>query len=86
MERTKGISSTQLRAQNNGVIKLGVVDYGRIANRFIKESKFVSGVNVEGVFGPNKASLENFVQNHELGFYSLEYDGFLVKIDAVYTV
>ena len=39
LERTKGVSSTQLRAENNGILKLGVIGYGRIANRFIVESK-----------------------------------------------
>jgi choline-phosphate cytidylyltransferase len=84
LERTKGVSSTQLRANNNGILKLGVVGYGRIATRFIKESKFVSGVNVEGVFGRNEQSLKQFVCKHELDFYCLNYDEFLEKVDAVY--
>jgi cytidyltransferase-related domain len=84
LERTKGISSTQLRAANNGILRVGVVGYGRIAHRFIKESKFVSGVNVEGVYGPRLASLEAFVKKHELAFYSLDYAEFLDKVDAVY--
>lgn len=84
LERTKGISSTQLRAKKNGIVKLGIVGYGRIANRFIPESKFVSGVNVEGVFGPNQHSLEQFVQKHELAFFTLNYEELLDKVDAVY--
>ena len=84
LERTKGVSSTQLRAESNGILKLGIVGYGRIANRFITESKFVSGVNVEGVFGPNQDSLEQFVKKYELAFSSLNYDEFLNKISAVY--
>ncbi|WP_042683484.1 Gfo/Idh/MocA family oxidoreductase [Anaerosalibacter massiliensis] len=84
LERTKGISSTQLRAVNNGMLKLGIVGYGRIANRFIRESKYVSGVNVEGVYGPNLNSLKKFVNKHELAFYETNYDIFLEQIDAVY--
>lgn len=84
LERTKGISSTQLRTKKNGIIKLGIVGYGRIANRFIPESKFVSGVNVEGVFGPNQDSLEQFAQKHELAFFTINYDELLDKVDAVY--
>jgi len=84
LERTKGISSTELRARNNGVLSLGIVGYGRIANRFVKESKFVSGVNVEGVFGPNPESLEEFVLRNELAFYSTDYQEFLTKVNAVY--
>ena len=84
LERTKGVSSTQLRANNNGILKLGVVGYGRIATRFIKESKFVSGVNVEGVFGRNEDSLKQYVCKQELNFYCLNYDEFLDKVDAIY--
>lgn len=84
LERTKGISSTQLRLENSGLIKMGVAGYGRIANRFVKEARFVSGVSIEGVFGPNESSLKNFVTNHELDFYETEYETFLSRIDAVY--
>ncbi|WP_245547042.1 Gfo/Idh/MocA family protein [Evansella cellulosilytica] len=66
------------------MLKLGVVGYGRIANRFIPEAKFVSGVNVEGVFGPNKESLINFYENHQLMFWTLDYEEFLNRVDAVY--
>lgn len=84
LERTKGVSSTQLRAENNGILKLGVIGYGRIANRFIVESKYVSGVNVEGVYGPNPDSLKKFTDKHELAFFETDLDKFLDKVDAVY--
>ncbi|QSX09269.1 Gfo/Idh/MocA family oxidoreductase [Alkalibacter rhizosphaerae] len=84
LERTKGVSSTQLRAENNGILKLGVIGYGRIANRFIIESKYVSGVNVEGVYGPNPEALNKFANKHELAFYETDLDSFFDKIDAVY--
>ncbi len=84
LERTKGISSTQLRTANYGILKLGIVGYGRIANRFIAESKFVSGLNIEGVYGLNEESLQSFVKKYELDFYSLDYEDFLDKLDAVY--
>jgi glycerol-3-phosphate cytidylyltransferase len=84
LERTKGVSSTELREKNNGILKIGMVGYGRIANRFIKESKYVSGVNVEGVFGLNPSSLAEFVENHELAFFETDYESFLERIDAVY--
>lgn len=84
LDRTKGISSTELRQKKNKVLRLGVVGNGRIANRFITESKYVSGVNVEGVFGINEKNLNEFVNRHELSFYETNYDDFLKKIDAVY--
>jgi choline-phosphate cytidylyltransferase len=84
LDRTKGVSSTQIRNENNGILKLGIVGYGRIANRFITESKFVSGVSIEGVFGLNENSLKQFVEKHELDFFSLNYNEFLDRVDAVY--
>lgn len=84
LERTKGISSTQLRADKYGIIKLGIVGCGRTAGRFITESKYVSGVNIEGVYGYNQDSLKHFIKKHELAFFSLNYDEFVDNIDAVY--
>lgn len=84
LERTKGVSSTQLRAKNNGVLKLGIIGYGRIANRFILESKYVSGVNVEGVYGPNPESLKSFAEKHELAFYETDQEKFFSRVDAIY--
>lgn len=84
LERTKGVSSTQIRAKNNGILKLGIIGYGRIANRFIVESKYVSGVNVEGVFGHNEESIRIFAKKHELAFYETDLNLFLDKVDAVY--
>ena len=46
LDRTKGVSSTEMRNEQNNILRLGVVGNGRIAKRFIYESKFVSGVDV----------------------------------------
>ncbi|MDR1652093.1 MAG: Gfo/Idh/MocA family oxidoreductase [Prevotellaceae bacterium] len=84
LERTKGISSTQLRTKKQHIVELGIIGAGRIANRFIPESKFVSGVIVKGVFNPNEASARAFCEKHELLFYSSDFDDFTDKISAVY--
>ena len=41
LERTKGVSSTQLRIEAQSVTDLGIIGSGRIAGRFVPESKFV---------------------------------------------
>jgi len=84
LERTKGVSSTMLRANTIGIIKLGIIGYGRIAKRFVKESKYVSGVNIEGVYGLNATSVEKFATENELSFYETDLEKFYVKVDAVY--
>lgn len=84
LERTKGISSTQLRDEQHPMINFGIVGCGRIANRFVVESKFVSGNNVEGVFNVYEEPAKQFVQKHNLNFYSTDYDDFISRVNAVY--
>lgn len=84
LDRTKGISSTELRDASCGIIKLGIVGHGRIANRFVKEARFVSGVTVESVFGRDHEKLKAFINEHELNLYETNYEEFLKTVDAVY--
>lgn len=84
LERTKGISSTELRAADTSIVRIGVVGAGRIANRFITESKFVSGVDVCGVLTSRKESAEAFAKKHELEFFTTDYADLLSRCDAVY--
>jgi len=84
IERTRGISSSQIRESDYGILKLGIIGYGRIANRFIRESKFVSGINIEGAFGINLDKVSFFANKHELNFFESNIDNFLDKVDAVY--
>lgn len=84
LERTKGISSTDLRAQRNGVVRIGVVGSGRIAARFVPESRFVSGVSVEAVYSPTPAHAQAFAAEHELVAACSDYAELLDQVDAVY--
>ncbi|WP_104136286.1 Gfo/Idh/MocA family oxidoreductase [Cryobacterium sp. Y62] len=84
LDRTPGISSTELRSSAVEILKLGIVGAGRIATRFVAESKYVSGVNVEGVFTPSSASASTFAFEHTLGFAESNYESFLNRVDAVY--
>lgn len=84
LDRTKGVSSTDLRNEKNSILNIGVVGSGRIAGRFIIESKYVSGVNVDCVFGRTEANIKNFCDKYELNGYYTDYNEFLSQIDAVY--
>lgn len=83
LERTKGISSSQLRSNFN-LLKLGVIGTGRIANRFIPEAKYVSGVNIESVYNPHIDSARNYAEKHKLNSYFDDLESFLNNVDAVY--
>ncbi|WP_340674361.1 Gfo/Idh/MocA family oxidoreductase [Moorella sulfitireducens] len=80
LERTKGVSSTQLR----GYINLGIVGSGRIAKRFVPEARFVSGVNVDWVFNPNLKSAEDFADKLELAFPTDKWEKFIQVVEAIY--
>ena len=84
LPRTEGISSTQLRAESQDVFRVGIVGSGRIAHRFVPESKEVNGIEVIAVYNPDKGSADSFAKSHKLDSYSGEYKEFLNNVDAVY--
>jgi len=84
LERTPDISSTQLRADKFPIVQMGIIGSGRIAPRFLKEAKYVSGVNVRCVYNPNEKNAKSFAREHKLEAYSDTYTEFLQAVDAVY--
>lgn len=84
LERTKNISSTLMRNRQSPIIRIGVIGTGRIAERFVPEAKYVSGVIVQGVYNPHEEHAKNFAEKFELEFYTSDKDAFWEKIDAVY--
>ena len=83
LERTKNISSTMLREQNRHIQKVGIIGTGRIANRFVPESKQVSGIDVQRVYNPNRESAERFAKVWEIDFFN-DIETFFKGIDSVY--
>jgi glycerol-3-phosphate cytidylyltransferase len=84
LERTKGVSSTQLRDQYGGILKLGIIGSGRIANRLVAEARFVSGVSVEGVYSTTASNARRFADAHELRVVGHSLPALLEEVDAVY--
>lgn len=83
LPRTEGISSTQLRAESQIVYRIGIVGCGRIANRFVPETKVVNGAQVTAVMNPNLESAKGFADVHGITAYT-DYDAFLLDVDLVY--
>ena len=83
LERTKGVSSTQLR-NSSGVLRMGIVGSGRIAGRFVAESHFVSGVDVEAVYSRTPENAAAFAEKFELTGVADSYEALLDSVDAVY--
>ena len=83
LPRTEGISSTMLRAEIQDVFHIGIIGSGRIANRFIPETKVVNGAEVVAVLNPDQAQADAFAKKHGIGSYS-DFESFIQKIDVVY--
>ncbi len=83
LPRTEGISSTKLREETQKIYRIGIIGSGRIARRFIPESKVVSGAEVVSVLNPNKALAEDFAKEFGLSAFS-SFSDFIKDIDAIY--
>lgn len=83
LERTKNISSTLLRKTRYQVHRVGIIGNGRIANRFVPEAKFVSGVNVQNIYNPRRKSAERFAKKWNLNPFD-DLEKFYETTDLVY--
>ena len=84
LPRTEGVSSTQLRAENQPICRLGIIGCGRIARRFVPESRFVSGVNLVSVLSPDLSEAKQFAEQFGIGRWHDDFRKFVQELDAVY--
>lgn len=82
LERTEGISSTQLRNENQ--VRLGIIGTGRIAHKFVPETEHVNGVDITSVYNPNQKEAQLFAKKFHIGHVATSLDSFLSQIDAAY--
>jgi len=83
LPRTEGISSTMLREESQSVYHLGIIGSGRIAHRFVPETKVVNGVEVTAVLNPDAEEAESFAAQFGIKAYS-DFDSFIHSVDVVY--
>lgn len=83
LPRTEGISSTMLREESQSNYKIGIVGSGRIAQRFVPESKVVNGAQATAVLDTDPEHAEVFAKTHSLTAYT-DYGDFLKNVDLVY--
>lgn len=82
LERTKGVSSSDLRAEKREV-KIGLVGESSILNKFERESNSVNGVTISGVFTNDTADFSDELRAKPLAG---SYDDLLGMCDAVYII
>lgn len=82
LERTQGISSTELRTKGID-IKMGIVgDYPPLLNKFKREDKYVNGVEIIGICTNNINQMSEEIRN--LPIRTDNYEELLENVDAVY--
>ncbi|MBQ9639541.1 MAG: Gfo/Idh/MocA family oxidoreductase [Bacteroidales bacterium] len=84
LPRTEGISSTMLRKESQNVFRVGIIGSGRIAKRFIPESKVVNGIEVVSVLNPDLREAKAFQQQFDLLEAHSDFANFIKGVDAVY--
>ena len=83
LDRTQGISSTEIRSQRNG-IRLGIVGESVIIDKFIHECEYVNGVSVIGICSERRQYNHEFAASVSL--LTNDYGLLLDNVDAVYVV
>lgn len=83
LPRTEGISSTMLRAESQIDYRIGIIGSGRIANRFVPETKIVNGANVVAVLNPIQEEAEAFAKMHDIKAFT-DFNSFIGNVDTVY--
>ena len=84
LERTKGISSTQIRKEKQH-IRLGIIGWdSALMKKIAEESKYVSGMNLEAVLLDDESKEYAADAGEKLTCYERQEDDFFKSVDAVY--
>ena len=78
LDRTKGISSSELRSENN-LIKIGLLGDTHLVDKYIYQSQFVNGVEIVGICSNQPAE---FFHTQQLEIYTNSLDELIDKVDA----
>lgn len=84
LDRTKGVSSSELRAEKND-LRIGLIgESASVLNKFVSESQYVNGVSVVGICAKDKKGFSKALLN--LPLVTDDYSLLLEKVDAVYVL
>ncbi len=84
LERTKGISSTQIREETFNQYNIGIVCDFPNDNQIIKESQFVNGFEVTNVYCEDNKVLDKFLEKYDVENTCENYSELVEKSDIVY--
>ncbi len=84
LERTKGISSTQIREERFNQYDIGIIFEEADDNQLIKESKFVNGFDVKNIFCEDEKVLEEFQEKYHVENVADSYEELLNSSDIIF--
>lgn len=84
LDRTRGVSSTQLRTESSGILRMGLAGAGVAAQSIVEEARFVSGVSVEAVWAPENGAARSLADRMELAWVNDTYVDMLKHLDVVH--
>lgn len=84
LERTKDISSTQLREETLNIFNVGIATDDIFDNGTILDMKVVSGIHVDNVYAADSQLAKDFCEKYELNKGYTDLEEFLDNSDIVY--
>lgn len=84
LERTRGVSSTELRNTSSGILTIGLAGAGRSAKDLVSEARYVSGISVEAVWSPRAKKARKLAESRELAGVAQSYEELVDSVQAVY--
>ena len=84
LERTKGISSTQIRSETGHLYRVGLATESMDDGSLVEEARYVSGVHVESAWSPDKQLADQVAARYELAESYDDVDAFMDGVDLVY--
>lgn len=82
LSRTQGVSSSELRNEKRS-LRLGLVGESNILKKVFKESRYVNGIQISGMYTEDKSAVEEILDSVEA--YN-SYEELLNNSDAVYII
>ena len=82
LSRTQGVSSSELRNEKRS-LPMGLVGESNILKKVFKESQYVNGIQISGMYTEDKAAVEEILDSVEA--YN-SYEELLNNSDAVYII
>lgn len=84
LERTEGISSTQIREESFRIYNIGIVADTDNDNQIVKEAKKISGFEVKSFYSENREIAKKFSENYDIENNCSTFNELIDNSDIVY--